>query len=128
MKKMHIYIAVIFSGLLVMLASLNAQAIMRSDEKPGSGAAKSPNTTAPARTAGKIERIDLGTNTMVISGTSYLFQASSTKVYGAANAAGVNPLSLKPGMPVQFKTVREPGSARPRITEIWTGGTTGEKK
>lgn len=127
MKRTLLHTAAMLSGLLVVLTSLNAQAIMRSDEKRGSVPAK-PNATSPSRTAGKIDSIDLGANTMVISGTSYLFLASSTKVYGAANAPGVNPLSLKSGMQIQFKTVHEPGSARPRITEIWTGGTTGEKK
>ena len=127
MKSIPTYTAGIFS-LVLGLASLNAQAIMVAGGKDGSAATKNPNVPLPSRIQGKIESINLGTSTMVVSGISYLFQAFSTKVYSAANAPGVNPLSLKPGMPIQFKTVQELGSARPRITDIWISGTAGEKK
>lgn len=128
MKITYVCTTTLLSGLLLALASLNVQATIRGDGKRGTVANSATNSALPSRATGKIDSIDLGANTMVISGTSYLFLASSTKVYGAANAPGVNPLSLKSGMQIQFKTVHEPGSARPRITEIWTGGTTGEKK
>ena len=127
MKRIPTYTAGMLS-LVLVLASLNAQAIMIAGDKGGSVAAKNPNVPLPSRIQGKIESINLGTNTMVVNGISYLFQAFSTKVYSAANAPGVNPLRLKPGMPIQFKTVQEPGSARLRITEIWISGTAGEKK
>ena len=128
MKVTYICTATMLSGLMLVLASFNVQAIMRADGKRGGTAVNSPtNNALQSRAAGKIDSIDLGANTMIISGTGYLFLASTTKVYGVANAPG-NPLGLKPGMSIQFKTVQEPGSARPRITEIWTSGITGEKK
>jgi hypothetical protein len=130
MKKFYVFNAAMLSGLLLTFATLNAYGATVLIPKQSSGSTtKSPNLSAPSRSQGTIENIDLGANAMVIGGTPYVFQASSTKVYSAANnVANVNPLSLKPGMPIQFKTVQEPGSARPRITEIWIGPTTGGKK
>ena len=127
MKITYVCTTTLLSGLLLALASLNVQATIRGDGKRGTVANSATNSALPSRAAGKIDSIDLGANTMIISGTGYLFLASTTKVYGVANAPG-NPLGLKPGMAIQFKTVQEPGSARPRITEIWTSGITGEKK
>lgn len=129
MKKLYVFNATMLSGVLLIFASLNAQgATILIPKQSAGGTSKSPNLAAPSRSQGTIENIDLGANSMIIGGTSYLFQASSTKVYSVANVANVNPLSLKPGMPIQFKTIQEPGSARPRITEIWIVVATGGKK
>lgn len=86
----------------------------------GKGTASPP--TAPTQNSGKIEKIDLGTQTMVVNGVSYIYQASSVKVNAKGKNAPSNPLDLKPGMPIEFKTAKETGSSRLRIVEIWTHG------
>lgn len=80
----------------------------------------SPSPVPPqTQTSGKIDKIDLGAQTIVIDGVSYIYQASSVKISTKEKNVSSNPLDLKPGMPIEFKAAKETGSARSRIVEIW---------
>jgi len=113
MTKSTLFPAFILASVMA-LPLTNALAIKPIGDKGAAAPA-----TAPSQASGKIEKIDLGTQTIVIDGVSYIYQASSVKVNAKGKNASSNPLDLKPGMPIEFKTAKETGSSRLRIVEIW---------
>ena len=82
---------------------------------------KSASTSHPpfAQPRGTIDRIDVGSNTIVVDGVTYLFAGASVIVHSPDPAVNGNPLKLRKGERIRFTVKKEAASTRERITELW---------
>ncbi len=84
---------------------------------PGKAAPESrPAFTEPR---GTINRIDLGSNTIVVDGVAYVFSGALVVVHASNPAVNGNALKLRQGDRIRFAVRKEANAARERITEIW---------
>jgi hypothetical protein len=108
----------IAASLAVLLTLPPAWAIKIVGEPPPD---KATSASRPAFTQpqGTIERIDLGSNTMVVGGVAYLFSGASVVVHASDPMVNGNALKLRKGDRIRFAVRKEANATRERITEIW---------
>ncbi len=110
-------VSLVATALAVLLTLPPASAVKVAGEPPPAKSA-APSRPAFAEPRGTIERIDIGSNTLVVDGVTYTFAGASVIVH-SPDAVKRNPLSLRQGERIRFTSRKEAGSARERITEIW---------
>ncbi len=86
---------------------------------PAPSAAESASRPPFSQPGGVIERIDLGANALVVGGVTYTFAGTSVIVHASDPAVNGNALKLRKGDRVRFAVMKESGTTRERVTEIW---------
>ena len=118
MKSKQRRLFAVAASLAVLLTLSPAWAVRIAGEPPPG---KATSTFRPAFTEprGTIDRIDLGSNTLVVGGVAYVFSGASVVVHASDPAVNGNALKLRKGDRIRFAVRKEPNAARERITEIW---------
>jgi hypothetical protein len=118
MKLKNPVLSLVATLLTVLLTLQPAWAVKIAGEPPP-GKAASTSRPAFAEPRGTIDRIDLGSNTIVVAGVAYLFAGASVIVHSSDPAVNGNPLKLRKGERIRFTVKKEAAATRERITEIW---------
>lgn len=117
MKLSNPALSLIAAALAVLLWLPPAWAGMISSKRsPGQASGSGP---AAVEAKGKIDRVDLASNTLVVDSVAYLFAGASVIVHSSDPAVNGNALKLRKGERIRFTVRKEAGATRGRITEIW---------
>jgi hypothetical protein len=120
MKLKNPVVSLVATSLTVLLTLQPAWAVKIAAEPPP-GKAASTSRPAFAEPRGTIDRIDLGSNTIVVDGVAYLAGASVI-VHSSDPTVNGNSLRLRKGERIRFTVKKEAAATRERITEIWVLG------
>lgn len=99
-------------ALCCTLLAAPASAMVRSDDVVG------PKAQQSYKYSGTINTIDLGTRTITIDGTSYLFPSTQVTLRNKTKSV-TQVQQLKKGMRIGFSATGGSGGNRATVTDVW---------
>ena len=111
-------LTVVMISFALLLGADLAHATRIPGDKGLTSPAETGTATAPYQQSGTITKVDLGSQLIVIGGTSYLFSSTQVKLHNP-NSSVSSAMQLKPGMKIGFTA--KPGSPgnKAQITNVW---------